>query len=485
MKVGLRRIRLLFLVFLIALSCVDSTVVFATTANIDTDICILTDGTSSEEYYFVTSRFSSWNESTYGWCGYKSGLGRCCYYYQNSSADDGCSVKMIPFSYLTGRGSWTQLYYASTGDGTYAEFTNVPVFKSEEDAVVFRDTGVLDLDDLDLRFCPPGYTFNTSGGLTKEATEGYEEDIGYPLNFEFHNYNWAMSKDRWCTWSTGEFDVDEDLRCEIYYNCQVSQYYEAFSEAVYFTVPKRALSFSDNTAVSCLSNSKSMSDMCTDQILPYLREHNDTEYDIDGGLTGILKLRTLQNLEVWARFYYVDASDYKHYGNWVKWTKDGVKVLKDKSQLEDDEEEDNTEDSQKKSSTDGYVKTDDGTDPDKTSDTEDIEGVPTSIEDDSSSSGSSGGSSGSSSDSGSGFSITDALEFLGKILSGLAEFLIGAIKTFVSFIADLLSGVVEIVESVSDVSNVFGVLLGWLPLNLQVVLSIAVAVAVFLRILRR
>lgn len=423
-------------------------------------------------------------------CGTITDKYHACFYLMS---DDGAGTVTYGYFddvYSTGRDAGYTLYYQ---DGLYffnvnqydttKSLCNVPVFKEKQDALNYYSTGIIDdLTKLDMRY---GFSFDENGNASEQHEDVYEEEIGYPLNFEFHNYYWAFSKDRWCTWSTGEFDVDEDLRCEIYYNCQVSQYYEAFSEAVYFTVPKRALSFSDNTAVSCLSNSKSMSDMCTDQILPYLREHNDTEYDIDGGLTGILKLRTLQNLEVWARFYYVDASDYKHYGNWVKWTKDGVKVLKDKSQLEDDEEEDNTEDSQKKSSTDGYVKTDDGTDPDKTSDTEDIEGVPTSIEDDSSSSGSSGSSSGSSSDSGSGFSITDALEFLGKILSGLAEFVIGAIKTFVSFIADLLSGVVEIVESVSDVSNVFGVLLGWLPLNLQVVLSIAVAVAVFLRILRR
>lgn len=449
----------------------------------DTNIVIEADGYSSDTIWGIWS----YHNGTLSY-DFTNGLlsnGRNAWFIVSEDTEQGyVRIKCTDDEYS----NWRDVYYAPhvmDGIEYSAYYCNVPIFKEQEDWQEFMDTGIIDdFSKLDMRFnfffYEDGYPY-----YHEPETEGYEEDIGYPLNFEFHNYNWAMSKDRWCTWSTGEFDVDEDLRCEIYYNCQVSQYYEAFSEAVYFTVPKRALSFSDNTAVSCLSNSKSMSDMCTDQILPYLREHNDTEYDIDGGLTGILKLRTLQNLEVWARFYYVDASDYKHYGNWVKWTKDGVKVLKDKSQLADDEEEDNTEDSEKKSSTDGYVKTDDGTDPDKTSDTEDIEGVPTSIEDDSSSSGSSGSSSGSSSDSGSGFSITDALEFLGKILSGLAEFVIGAIKTFVTFIADLLSGVVEIVESVADVSNVFGVLIGWLPVNMQAVLGISVAVAVFLRILRR
>lgn len=480
------KLKKMFLIFAVmAALLVPSVDVRAVNYNVDTDVCVLSDGVSSKDEYFYTSRWDPWPNSTYAWRCEKSQLGRYCFYYYGSSPDDGASIKLMPYSYFNGRGYCEYLYYVSSPDKS-AQYTNAPVFKTEDAAVSFMNDGVLSLDDLDLRFCPPGFTFNSSGGLAKKPSEGYEESIGYPLNLEFHNYSWGFGKDRWCTWSTGEYDVDEYLRCEIYYNCQISQFYELLSEPVCFTVPKRALHFSDNSASSCLSDSKTMTDMCVNEIYPYLRENNNTEHDFDGSLpTTILRRRAMHNLEVWARFYYVDDSDFKHYGNWVKWTKDGVEVLKDKSQLEESEEED-APDTSKNTSTSGYVKSDDGVDPDKTSDEENVDGVPTKMENDNSGNdlgNNSGSSSGSSADD--GFSIMDILKGLGGALTGLAKLLLGAIEAFVKFLGTLLSGIVDIVKSLSSVSEMFSILVGWLPVSMEVVLGIAVAVAIIMRVMSR
>lgn len=454
-----------------------------------------------------------WNSSTF--------------YYTNQFTKDGKFYFCVP------RDDGVDVYYCANGGGAvkkggynYSQFqyTNIPAFVSIGAAEYFYKHKALQNEtDLITDYLPPGYSYNETLGLklgSSSAEVGsYDESIGYPINFDYKGNLLSMNTARSSTWdfykdangnAITRSAEEEKYNIEIFLNFDMKNDFVNFfvngftAEGEELQMPARALSYYDGAANSCSCVYENWAETLTRGI-QYFRDKGqltlrDADYADD--------LATLvfysKNLNVWARYYYLDDSGEKHYGDWVKWSKEGLSVVHEdtasgtESTVEDAvpfgpeykssflEKEQGYDADEQKITIDGITI---NVSPYFESQEDDPEYYPTETDspgDNSGDNSGDNGSSGSGDNGSSGSGVFSKIgEILGNLIGGIVELFVGLLKAISNSIYKITKSIGDFLSSISNVGDIFGTVFGWLPGEIVALLSLAILACIVCRVLGR
>lgn len=387
------------------------------------------------------------------------------------------------------------------------QYTNYPVFASVDAGVYFyKNKKLQNESDLITDYLPLGYSYNETLGLklgSSSAEVGsYDENIGYPINFDYRGNLLSLNTLRSSTWdfykdgngnAITRSEQEEKYNIEIFINFDMKNSVMnnitsgngefAGMYVPNLEMPARALSYYSGIANSCQCSFEPWSETMK-RAFEYFEEKGDlsmSSFDKNA-----FYYFNTKNLNVWARYFYIDDADNKHFGDWVKWSKEGVSVVHP-----DDTVSDNAVpcDSSYKSS---FLEKEEGYKAEDQNIT--IDGITINVtpyfegpEDDPeyypSSEEEGGGSSGSG---GSGSGIFGTIgELLGNLLSGIVDLITGLLKGLSSAIYKIVKSIKEFFSDISGAGDIFGELFDWLPGEVTVLLSLSFVVAIICRLTGR
>lgn len=412
-------------------------------------------------------------------------------------------------------GGTSNFYYNSR-----SLYTNFPVFTSKEAGEYFYNNKKLRSEsDLVTAYLPKGYSYNETLGLVKSSSSSvevgsYDENIGYPINFDYKGNLLSMNTARSSTWdfykdangnAITRSAEEEKYNIEIFLNFDLKNDYlnnltNGFtSEFEELQMPARALSYYDGSANSCSCIYENWG-ITMERAFQYFRDKGSLNMN-DFLATNTYYFNT-KNLNVWARYYYLDEAGEKHFGDWVKWSKEGLSVVHEdtssgsESTVEDAvpfgpeykssflEKEQGYDADEQKITIDGITI---NVSPYFESQEDDPEYYPTETDspsgDDPGGSGSSSGN-GSSDSSGSGI-FSQIGEILGNLIGGIVELFVGLLKAISNSIYKITKSIGEFLSSISNVGDIFGTVFGWMPGEIVALLSLAILACIVCRVLGR
>ena len=367
-------------------------------------------------------------------------------------------------------------------------YCNFPIFTSKEAGEFFYlNKKLRSENELITSYLPNGYSFNETLGLVKSSSSSvevgsYDENIGYPINFDYRGNLLSLNTLRSSTW---DFYKDENGNAitrseqEEKYNIEIFINFDMKNSVMNnitsgngefagmyvpnLEMPARALSYYSGIANSCQCSFEPWSETMK-RAFEYFEDKGDLS--LSSFDKNAFYYFNTKNLNVWARFFYIDDADNKHFGDWIKWSKEGVTVVHP-----DDTVSDNAVpcDSSYKSSflekEEGYKAEDqnitiDGITINVTpyfeGPEDDPENYPSSDEE--------GGGSGSSGSGGSGSGIFDTIgELLGNLLAGIVDLITGLLKGLSSAIYKIVKSIKEFFTDISGAGDIFGELFKWMP----------------------
>lgn len=385
-----------------------------------------------------------------------------------------------------------------------------PVFTSKEAGEYFyKYKKLCNENDLITSYLPEGYSFNETLGLVKSSSSSvevgtYDENIGYPINFDYRGNLLSLNTLRSSTWdfykdgngnAITRTEQEEKYNIEIFINFDMKNSVMnnitsgngefAGMYVPNLEMPARALSYYSGIANSCQCSFEPWSETMK-RAFEYFEEKGDlsmSSFDKNA-----FYYFNTKNLNVWARYFYIDDADNKHFGDWVKWSKEGVSVVHP-----DDTVSDNAVpcDSSYKSS---FLEKEEGYKAEDQNIT--IDGITINVtpyfegrEDDPEyypSSDEEGGGSGSSESGGSGSGILSQIgEILGNLIGGIVELFVGLVKAISNSIYKITKSIGEFLSSISNVGDIFGTVFGWMPGEIVALLSLAILACIVCRVLGR
>lgn len=391
-----------------------------------------------------------------------------------------------------------------------ARFTNFPVFTSKEAGEYFYlNKKLRSENELIKKYLPEGYAFNETLGLVKSSSSSvevgtYDENIGYPINFDYRGNLLSLNTLRSSTWdfykdgngnAISRTEQEEKYNIEIFINFDMKNSVMnnitsgngefAGMYVPNLEMPARALSYYSGIANSCQCSFEPWSETMK-RAFEYFEDKGDLS--LSSFDKNAFYYFNTKNLNVWARYFYIDDADNKHFGDWVKWSKEGVSVVHP-----DDTVSDNAVpcDSSYKSS---YLEKEEGYKAEDQNIT--IDGITINVtpyfegpEDDPEnypSSDEEGGGSGSSGSGGSGSGIFDTIgELLGNLLAGIVDLITGLLKGLSSAIYKIVKSIKEFFTDISGAGDIFGELFKWMPGEVTVLFTLSIIVAVVCRLMGR
>lgn len=403
-------------------------------------------------------------------------------------------------------------------------YTNVPVFTSLDAGEYFyKNKKLRSEDDLVTKYLPEGYSYNETLGLklgSSSAEVGaYDENIGYPINFDYKGNLLSMNTARSSTWdfykdangnAITRSAEEEKYNIEIFLNFDMKNDFVNFfvngftAEGEELQMPARALFYYDGAANSCSCVYENWAETLLRGINYFKDKGKLTLRDADDADEFATLIFYSRNLNVWARYYYFDDAGEKHFGDWVKWSKEGLSVVHEdtssgtESTVEDAvpfgpeykssflEKEQGYDADEQKITIDGITI---NVSPYFESQEDDPEYYPTSTDspsgdDDTGSSGGSGSSSSEGSGSGSGI-FSQIGEILGNLIGGIVELFVGLLKAISNSIYKITKSIGDFLSSISNVGDIFGTVFGWLPGEIVALLSLAILACIVCRVLGR
>lgn len=401
-------------------------------------------------------------------------------------------------------------------------YCNFPVFVSREAGEYFYKYKKLRSEnDLNTSFLPDGYAYNETLGLVKSSSSSvevgtYDENIGYPINFDYKGNLLSMNTARSSTWdfykdangnAITRSAEEENYNIEIFLNFDLKNDYlnnltNGFtSEFEDLQMPARALSYYDGSANSCSCIYENWG-ITMERAFQYFRDKVFLNMN-DFLATNTYYFNT-KNLNVWARYYYLDEAGEKHFGDWVKWSKEGLSVVHEdtasgtESTVEDAvpfgpeykssflEKEQGYDADEQKITIDGITI---NVSPYFESQEDDPEYYPTETDspgDNSGDNSGDNGSSGSGDNGSSGSGVFSKIgEILGNLIGGIVELFVGLVKAISNSIYKITKSIGEFLSSISNVGDIFGTVFGWMPGEIVALLSLAILACIVCRVLGR
>ena len=425
------------------------------------------------------------------------------------------NVKLLQSKFLGGQ------YYGAVARDFFS--ITYPVFTSKEAGEYFYKYKKLRSEnDLITSYLPEGYSFNETLGLVKSSSSSvevgtYNENIGYPINFDYKGNLLSMNTARSSTWdfykdangnAITRSAEEEKYNIEIFLNFDLkndvlnkfaSGFCADFEE---LQMPARALSYFDGPANSCSCIYENWG-LTMERAFHYFRDKGSLKMD-DFYAANSYFFNT-KNLNVWARYYYLDEAGEKHFGDWVKWSKEGLSVVHEdtssgtESTVEDAvpfgpeykssflEKEQGYDADEQKFTIDGITI---NVSPYFESQEDDPEYYPTETDSPSGDNSGDNGSSGSGDNSGdngsSGSGIFSQIgEILGNLIGGIVELFVGLLKALSNSIYKITKSIGDFLASISNVSDIFGIVFGWMPGEIVALISLAILACIVCRVLGR
>lgn len=442
------------------------------------------------------------------------------FHYTNRFTKDGKFYFCVP------RDDGVDVYYCANGGGAvkqggynYSQFqyTNIPAFVSIGAAEYFYKHKALQNEtDLITDYLPPGYSYNDNLGLklgSSVEVGTYDENIGYPINFDYKGNLLSMNTARSSTWDfykdangnaitrTAE---EEKYNIEIFLNFDLkndvlNNFANGFSaDFEELQMPARALSYFDGPANSCSCIYENWG-FTMERAFHYFRDKGSLK--MDDFLAANTYYFNSKNLNVWARYYYLDDAGEKHFGDWVKWSKEGLSVVHEdtatgnESTVEDAvpygpeykssylEKEQGYDADEQKFTIDGITI---NVSPYFESQDDDPEYYPVATDSPSGDNGSSGSGDNSGDNGSSGSGIFSQIgEILGNLIGGIVELFVGLLKALSNSIYKITKSIGDFLASISNVSDIFGTVFGWMPGEIVALISLAILACIVCRVLGR